>query len=52
MVLGADDTIERRRGRQMTAKGGYRDAVRSPKKHVIRCFGLTWVVMMLLVPVP
>jgi hypothetical protein len=52
IVLGADDTVERRRGRQITAKGCYRDAVRSTKKHVIRCFGLKWVVMMLLVPVP
>jgi hypothetical protein len=51
IVLGADDTVERRRGRQITAKGCYRDAVRSTKKHVIRCFGLKWVVMMLLVPV-
>jgi hypothetical protein len=52
LVLGADDTVERRRGRQITAKGGYRDAVRSTKTHVMRCFGLKWVVMMLLVPVP
>jgi hypothetical protein len=51
-VLGADDTVERRRGRQITATGCYRDAVRSTKKHVIRCFGLKWVAMMLLVPVP
>src|SRR5262249_18263747 len=33
-------------------KGCYRDAVRSTKKHVIRCFGLKWVSMMLLVPGP
>src|SRR2546425_2418840 len=52
VVLGADDTIERRNGRQITAKGCYRDAVRSSKKHVVRCFGLKWVAMMLLVPVP
>src|ERR687895_187192 len=52
IVLGADDTVERRSGRKITAKGCYRDAVRSSKKHVIRCFGLKWVVMMLLVPVP
>jgi hypothetical protein len=52
IILGADDTVERRRGRRITAKGCYRDAVRSTKKHVIRCFGLTWVAMMLLVPVP
>jgi hypothetical protein len=52
ITLGADDTVERRSGRQITAKGCYRDAVRSSKKHVIRCFGLKWVSMMLLVPVP
>jgi DDE superfamily endonuclease len=52
IVLGADDTVERRSGRQIAAKGCYRDAVRSTRKHVIHCFGLKWVVMMLLVPVP
>jgi DDE superfamily endonuclease len=52
IVLGADDTVERRAGRKIAAKGCYRDAVRSTKKHVIRCFGLKWVSMMLLVPVP
>ena len=52
IVLGADDTIERRSGRQIKAKGCYRDAVRSSKKHVVRCFGLKWVSLMLLVPVP
>jgi len=52
IVLGADDTLERRAGRKIMAKGCYRDAVRSSKKHVIRCFGLKWVSMMLLVPVP
>jgi hypothetical protein len=51
IVLGADDTVERRSGRQITAKGCYRDAVRSTRKHVIHCFGLKWVVMMLLIPV-
>jgi hypothetical protein len=35
IVLGADDTVERRSGRQIRAKGCYRDAVRSTKKHVI-----------------
>ena len=43
IVLGADDTIERRSGRKITAKGCYRDAVRSSKKHVVHCFGLKWV---------
>jgi hypothetical protein len=44
--------VERRSGRKIRAKGCYRDAVRSTKKHVIRCCGLKWVSMMLLVPVP
>jgi hypothetical protein len=52
MVLGADDAVERRSGRKITAKGCYRDAVRSSKRHVTHCFGLKWVSMMLLVPVP
>ena len=52
VVLGADDTVERRSGRKISAKGCYRDAVRSSQKHVIHCFGLKWVSMMLLVPVP
>jgi hypothetical protein len=52
IVLGADDTVERRSGRKITAQGCYRDAVRSSKQYVIRCFGLKWVSMMLLVPVP
>jgi hypothetical protein len=52
IVVGAADTVERRFGRNIRAKGCYRDAVRSSKTHVIRCFGLKWVVMMLLVPVP
>jgi hypothetical protein len=52
IVLGADDTVERRRGRKIGAKGCCREAVRSSKSHVIRCVGLTWVSMMLLVPGP
>jgi DDE superfamily endonuclease len=52
IVRGADDTVERRSGRKINVKGCYRDAVRSSKSHVIRCFGLKWVSMMLLVAVP
>ena len=51
-VLGADDPVERRSGRQIRAKGCYRAAVRSSHTHVLRCFGLKWVSMRLLVPVP
>ena len=52
IVLAADDTIERRNGRHIRAKGCYRDPVRSSKKHPIRCFGLKWVCLAVLVPVP
>ena len=52
MVLAADDTVERRSGRQIRAQGGYRDAVRASHKHVSRCFGLKWVSMLLLVSIP
>jgi hypothetical protein len=52
LVFGADATLERRSGRQIKAKGGYRAAGRSARQHVIRCFGVTWVSMRLWVPVP
>jgi DDE superfamily endonuclease len=52
IALAADDTIERRGGRHIKAKGCYRDAVRSSKKHVVKCFGLRWITLMILVPVP
>jgi len=52
IVLGADDTIERRRGRKIKGVGCYRDAVRSTKKHVVKCFGLKWLSVMLLVKLP
>jgi hypothetical protein len=52
IILGADDTVERRRGKQIRQVGCYRDAVRSSPSHVILCFGLKWVSMQLLVPVP
>lgn len=52
IVLGADDTIERRRGKKIKQIGVYRDAVRSSKRHVVKCFGLKWVSMMVLVKLP
>src|SRR3954466_3583768 len=52
LVLAAADTIERRNGRRIAAKGCCRDPVRSSKAHPIRCFGLKWVCLAVLVPVP
>ena len=52
IVVVVDDTLERRRGAKIKAKGVFRDAVRSSEKHLVTCFGLRWVCMMLLVPLP
>jgi hypothetical protein len=52
VVLGADETLERRNGKHIGAKGVFRDAVRSSKKRVVHSYGLRWVSMMLLVEVP
>jgi len=51
-VLGIDDTIERRRGKRIAAKGIYRDPVRSSKSHFVKASGLRWLSLMLLAPIP
>src|ERR671918_1535124 len=50
VVCGLDDTIGRRRGEQITAKGIYRDPVRSSHTHVVKVSGLRWLACMLLTP--
>src|SRR5215813_7258429 len=50
VVFGLDDTIERRRGDQITAKGIYRDPVRSSHAHFVKVSGLRWLACMLLLP--
>jgi hypothetical protein len=52
IVLGADETLERRRGEKIKAKGIFRDAVRSSHKYTNYSSGLRWVSMMLLVSLP
>jgi hypothetical protein len=52
VVLGIDETIERRRGKKIKAKGIYRDPVRSSKSHFVKASGLRWISMMLLVNIP
>src|SRR4029450_13696582 len=52
VVLGIDETIERRRGKRISAKGIYRDPVRSSKSHFVKASGLRWLSLMLLVPIP
>jgi hypothetical protein len=51
IVLGLDDTIERRRGKQINAKGIYRDPVRSSRSHFVKVSGLRWLSCMLLTPI-
>jgi hypothetical protein len=52
VILGIDDTIERRRGKRIRAKGIYRDPVRSSHGHFVKASGLRWLSLMVLVPVP
>ena len=50
VVFGLDDTIERRRGDHISAKGIYRDPVRSSHSHFVKVSGLRWLCCMLLTP--
>ena len=52
VVIGGDETIERRRGEEIEALGIYRDPVRSSKSHLVKASGLRWVTLMVLVPIP
>jgi DDE superfamily endonuclease len=52
VLVGLDDTIERRRGAKIAAKGIYRDPVRSSKGHFVKTSGLRWVSLQLLARVP
>jgi hypothetical protein len=52
LVFGLDDTIERRRGAQIKAKGIYRDPVRSSHGHFVKASGLRWLSLMYLPQIP
>jgi hypothetical protein len=52
VVIGIDDTIERRWGHKISARGIYRDPVRSSKGHFVKTSGLRWLSAQLLVHVP
>jgi DDE superfamily endonuclease len=52
VILGIDETIERRRGKNIAARGVYRDPVRSSKEFFVKTNGLRWISMMLLTPIP
>ena len=50
--MGLDETIERRRGAKIAAKGIYRDPVRSSKSHFVTASGLRWISMQVLAEIP
>src|SRR6476469_3841451 len=52
VVVGIDETIERRRGAKIAAKGIYRDPVRSTQKQVVKVGGLRWMSCQLLAEIP
>jgi len=52
LIFGLDDTIERRRGEQIKARGIYRDPVRSSQSHFVKASGFCWLSCMLLEAVP
>ena len=52
LVMVLDDTIERRKGKRIKAKGIYRDPVRSSHGHFVKASGLRWLSLMLLVKIP
>jgi DDE superfamily endonuclease len=52
VVIGVDDTIERRWGARIKARGIYRDPVRSSKGHFVKTSGLRWLSLMVAVPIP
>ena len=52
VVVGIDDTIERRWGPKITARGIYRDPVRSSRGHFVKASGLRWLSLMVMVPIP
>lgn len=52
LVIGFDETVERRRGKQIKAKGIYRDAVRSSQAFFVKTSGLRWLSFMLLTEIP
>lgn len=52
LVMGIDDTIERRWGKRITARGIYRDPVRWSDSHFVKTSGLRWLSLMLVVDIP
>ncbi len=43
LIFGIDETLERRRGAKIKARGIYRDAVRSSRHQLVKASGLRWI---------
>ncbi len=52
LLVGIDETLERRWGKKIAARGVYRDPVRSTHETFVKSSGLRWVCAMLLVEIP
>jgi len=52
VVIGIDDTIERRSGPNILARGIYRDPVRSSRGFFVKTGGLRWLSLMVVLPIP
>lgn len=52
LVVGIDETLERRWGPKIRAKGIYRDPVRSSHSHFVKASGLRWICVTLLAEIP
>ncbi len=51
LIFGIDETVERRWGQKIKARGIHRDAVRSSHSHFVKCSGLRWICLMMVIPI-
>ena len=52
VIIAIDDTIERRWGAKIKARGIYRDPVRSSQGQFVKTSGLRWLCLAVMLPVP
>ena len=52
LVSGIGETLKRRRGPRIKARGIYRDAARSSRHRLVKASGLRWISLMWLGRVP
>ncbi len=51
IIVGIDETMDRRRGAKIEARGINRDPVRPSQEQFVKTSGLRWVCMLLLLPI-